>query len=227
MTDDLNAEGSGQQTDANPDVKDDVVVKDSEAVETDSIKEFGDYETKEDLLKGHEELKANQPVVPEDLEDYTFDVVEGVEVSEDIVSEFKEVSQKLGLTAAQYKGVVEYEFEKVQQFNKNAPEREQAEVDASKVKADEVIAARKEEYGVNFEKMTSFQQKACSDFGVGDLVNDPSIANNDMFFKFAAKVGEALSEQKINSGDGKMANQNPVDPDTGAPMLKHKDTDKL
>ncbi len=223
MTDENNTDDTGQQTADDTDVNEDVVVDEKPD-------ELRGFESNEDLLKDYDELKANQQVAPEDLEEYQFETVEGVEVSEDIVGEFRDVAKELGLSKEQYAGVVGYELGKAKQFNDSAPEREkQAQEAAQKeaeAKADEVITERKKEYGNDYDEAIGHQQKAFSAFGVGDLVKDASVANNNDLFKFAVGVGKALSEGKINSGDGNIISQNPVG-ESGEQMLTHKDIDKI
>jgi hypothetical protein len=228
MTEELNTDDTGQQT------VDEAVVNETDGVvaDADTVKEFGDFESKEDLLKGYDDLKASQTGAPESLDEYTFTVADGVEVeiSDTVVSEFKDLAKDINLTPEQYDKIVGFDIAKAQAFNDGAPDREKAVDEAAledaKVKADAVIAELKTELGAGFDEAVGFQQKAFSDFGIAELKDDPVFANNKLAFKFAAAVGKALSEKKINSGDSQITNQNPKG-ESGEAMMTHKDVDKL
>ncbi len=222
MNDDLNTDDPGQQTGDDGGTDGDVVVDDNN--------DFRGFESNDDLLADYDKLKAGQPVTPENVEGYTFDPIEGIEVDNEAMTAAKEFALKEGIPAEYFKKFVAFDFERVKAFNDSAPEREKAAAEAAeteaKEKAAEVIETRKAKYGAGYDESIGFQQKALSDFGAGDLVNDPLFANNDMAYDFTVAVGKALSEHKINSGDSQIVSQTKIGED-GKPMMTHKDADKV
>jgi hypothetical protein len=229
MNEELNPADPGIKTGDEPGGDD---VEGGLAADADLGGDFRGHETQEGLLKGYDDLKASQTGAPESLDEYVFTVADGVdvEISDTVVSEFKDLAKDINLTPEQYDKIVGFDIAKAQAFNDGAPDREKAAdaaaLEDSKVKADEVIAELKTELGAGFDEAVGFQQKAFSDFGITELKDDPVFANNKLAFKFAAAVGKALSEKKINSGDSQITNQNPKG-ESGEDILVSKDVDKL
>ena len=69
-----------------------------------------DFENLDGLAKGFVDMKGSLPVLPADVKAYDFTVPKGIEVDEAEMATFKDSALKLGLTAEQYKGVMEFEF---------------------------------------------------------------------------------------------------------------------
>lgn len=228
----IEAADSGQQTDVNAEVEGNEVVEPSlnaEAiknsdVETEQTPEG--FKTLEEATKAYEELKSGQPIVPADLKDYTYDPVEGIEIDEDAMAAAKEFAKENEIPAEYFKKFVAFDLARAKAFEDAAPEREKAALEEAKKEADAIIEGRVKKYGKGYDEAISFQQKAFSAYGVGDLVNEPSIANNDKLFDFMVQLGKDLSEGKINSGGTQVVSSVPIGED-GKPMMTHKDVDKV
>jgi hypothetical protein len=196
----IEATDSGQQTDVNAEVEGNEVVEPTtdDNVEAEPTPEG--FKSLEEAAKAYEELKAGQPIVPADLKDYTYDTVEGIEIDEDAMAAAKEFAKENEIPAEYFKKFVAFDLARAKAFEDAAPEREKAALEEAKKEADAIIEGRIKKYGKGYDEAISFQQKAFSAYGLGDLVNDPSIANNDKLFDAMVQLGKDLSEGKINSG---------------------------
>ena len=149
-----------------------------------------------DLHKSHEEAKALAPVVPEDVADYKFEAVEGVETDEKIVGEFRTQAKELGLNAAQFAGVMAFDLA-----------RSKAVAAADKEVADKAIEVAKADMGSEYEGNLLLADKVLRTFGSEELASGITIGNNPDLFKFLLKVGAAVSEDTLTGsasteGDG-------------------------
>lgn len=149
-----------------------------------------------DLHKDHEEAKALLPAVPDDVAGYKFEAVEGVDVDETSMGEFRTQAKEMGLSASQFAGVVAFDLA-----------RSKGVLAAEKVKADEAIVAMKSEMGDKYDGNLLLAEKVLKTFGSEAIANDVDLGNNPDLFKFLINVGGAISEDSLtgssaSDGDG-------------------------
>lgn len=148
-----------------------------------------------DLHKENEEAKALVRTAPENVTDYKFEAVEGVDTNEEVMDGYRAKAKELGLDTAQFAGLVAFDLA-----------RSKAVLDAEAVKHDEAVAAAKTEMGDKYEGNLLLAQKVLKTFGADSVAEDVEIGNNPEFFKFLVKVGAAISDDKLtgptNPGEG-------------------------
>lgn len=149
-----------------------------------------------DLHASHEEAKALIPTVPEDVADYKFEAVEGVETDEKTVGEFRTQAKELKLNAAQFAGVMAFDLA-----------RSKAVAAAEKEVTDKAIEDNKSAMGEKYEGNLLLAERVLKTFGSEELADDITIGNNPDLFKFLLKVGAAVSEDTLTGststgGDG-------------------------
>ena len=129
-----------------------------------------------DLHKAHEEAKALLPVVPENVADYKFEAVEGVDVDETSMGEFRTTAKDLKLSASQFAGVVAFDLARSKEV-----------LAAEKVKKDEATEAMKSEMGDKYEANELLADKVLRTFGSEAIADDVDLGNNPDLFKFLVK----------------------------------------
>ena len=155
-----------------------------------------------DLHKSHEEAKASLPVVPENVADYKFEAVEGAEVDEAAVVDFRVQAKELKLDAAQFAGVMAFDLAR----NKKA-------MDAAKEAKDAAIVANKTAMGDAYEGNVVLAGKVLKAFGAEGLAKT-DLGNNPELFQLLVKVGKAVSEDSLTGSgptDGDGGEKDPAD----------------
>ena len=135
---------------------------------------------------------------PEQAGGYEIPQVAGIEnTPEERLAEFKEVAHKAGLSAAQFKNIIEWSVDSENRMMEKslASHRESQE----KVKGD-----LKKELGDKFDPSMNLAQRAVHQLGGDDLkklMDDSAIGDNALMIKAFIKVGEMMAEDTINFPD--------------------------
>ena len=156
---------------------------------------FKDVESAEQLgtkfLEAHtslEELRASQPVTPENVEGYTYDFGKDAQVNEEGIKAFKEVALASKMSPEAYKAVVKFDQDRI------AAQDEEYKALAETAKTEMV-----KEMGDKYDENLQFAQKVLRAGGGDKLVEDVDLGNNPEFFKFLIGIGKMISEDKLEA----------------------------
>lgn len=139
------------------------------------------------------ELQANQPVVPESMDDYAFDVLEGgIPYGEDNLTAIKTFAHENKWSAETFSQALKLD----QEMTKQA-------VDTHNTKIEEAQTALKKDMGDNYEPGLQLVQKVLAKFGAeglkeraNDLASDPDI------FRLVHAFGKAISPDVLEGVSG-------------------------
>jgi hypothetical protein len=142
--------------------------------------------------------------VPEDPKGYKFDapqLPEGVALNEKLDGWFREAAHKHGLTPKQASALyAEFNGLQAGEFG----ERQQAE----QATIAEAEAALKKEWGKAFDSKLELAKRAVTTFGAQEAIDKLGLGNHPDFVRMMARVGEAISEDKLVKAGSAMT---PVD----------------
>lgn len=129
--------------------------------------------------------------VPENPDGYTFTAPEGVEFDDVAVTEFKKLAHEANLTPDQASRLVQFQAQLESQV------AEQANRDAEQWKQEQSQKLQ-EAWGNQFNGKKLLAQRAAATFGVPD---DHPALNDATIVQALARAGEAISEDKLVSGE--------------------------
>ncbi len=135
---------------------------------------------------------------PESAEGYQFakpeDLPEGMNWNDDAVKGFGAKAHELGLTPEQAAGVLQFHTEMMKgEFQSFGEQRQAAQTEA--------LAALKTEWGGAFNRQLELAKRTAQTFGVFDTLESLGLGDNAEVLKMLAKVGGAISEDKLKGGD--------------------------
>lgn len=158
--------------------------------EMDSAEKLG--QSYSDLHKSHEELKSNQPEIPESADNYEFNVPEGItlEFDKDGVSEFGVEAHKAGFTQSQYDLAVS-----------SALKRDQELLDNYNTQREEAVEGVKKEMGDKYDSNVELAKKAIRAAGQEAPAEDIDLVTNPLFKSFLF-LGGKISEDSLGEGTG-------------------------
>lgn len=165
------------------------------------------------LGKTYADLQAKIPVVPAKADDYKVELPKDFPVDEVDVKLQKELAKNLGLTQAQYEGIVKHDLSR---FARVADEMAKT-VEAAK-------ATLTKEWGgpQKFEQNLAMARKAAELF-FGDALKNHDLGNDPALIKGLYKIATKLSEDTLKSGGGSGADSRPIGID-GRPMIDYSKT---
>lgn len=162
-------------------------------------------ENSKTLLSGDEGKEDGVP------DEYKFDAPEGVEVNEEALAQFSEKAKDLGLTQSQYQGLIEYQTQLNAQGQEAMATQYEERVGqwAEATRTDPVIG------GEDLDANLGLAKQAINTFGDDDLaklIDAPSpdnpdglgLGNHPAFIRLLYKVGTAVSESDLVTGDSKV-----------------------
>lgn len=162
------------------------------------------------LAKTYAEIKAQIPQVPAKAEDYKAEFPKDFPADEVDVKLQKDLAKKLGLTQAQYEGIVAHDLAR---FSRVADEMAKS-IETAKT---ELI----KEWGgqQKFESNLAMARKAAQTFfGPDAFKGEPELGNNPAIIKGLYMIATKLSEDTLKGGTGAGADHRPVG-DYGTPIF--------
>jgi len=186
------------------------------------------FENLDGLAQSYVDLKASQPVLPENVDGYKYEIPSehafheennpnGIKFGDEGSNKFKDLSLEIGLQPDQYSKIMGFMTDSIIDGNKTFAESQ------NKV-GEETISRRKESLGSGYDAAVENSLKAMVAFEVEGLKDDP-ISNNDQFFGMMSKLGAAISEGKLNAGgDGLFSSKENLGED-GKKMLSFPSMD--
>ena len=165
------------------------------------------------LAKSYAETVTKIPVVPAKADDYKAELPKDFPVDEVDSRLQKELAKNLGLTQAQYEGIVKHDLSR---FSRVADEMAKT-VEVAK-------ATLTKEWGgpQKFEANLAMARKAAEAF-FGDALKNHDLGNDPALIKGLYKIATKLSEDTLKSGSGSGADSRPVGID-GRPMIDYSKT---
>lgn len=162
-------------------------------------------ENSKTLLSGDEGMEDGAP------DEYKFEAPEGVEVNEEALAQFSEKAKDLGLTQAQYQALIEYQTQLNAEGQETMATQYQQRVTewAEATRNDPVIG------GESLDANLGLAKRAIETFGdpeLAALIDTPSadnpdglgLGNHPAFIRLLYKVGSAVSESSLVTGDSKV-----------------------
>jgi hypothetical protein len=144
-----------------------------------------------DTSKTDETTSESKTEAPADV-DYKFDVPEGVALDETRLGEFKTIAKELKLPQ-----------DAAQKVLALAVQHEQARADAFATQVQQWADAVKADKELGSEESLAAAVKAVETFGtpeLKDLLNSTGMGNHPEVVKLMAKIGKAISEDKLIAG---------------------------
>lgn len=214
--------GQGQQTGAGEGGQQTSFLDSIQSEELRGNEALSSFESVDSLADDYVKLKASQPVLPENIDVYSYEVPsehafheennpDGIQYGAEGAQKFKEKSLELQLNPEQYAGVMGFMTDTIIDGNKTLAEQ-QNQI------GEETITRRKESLGSGYDAAVENSLKAMVAFEVEGLKDNP-IANNDQFFGMMSKLGAAISEGKLNAGGGGLFQTNENLGEDGKKML--------
>ena len=179
-------------------------------VEKDGAKSFDVH----GMAKSYAETVAKIPVVPASADDYKAELPKDFPMDEVDAKLQKELAKNLGLTQAQYEGIVKHDLSR---FSRVADEMAKT-VEAAK-------ATLTKEWGgpQKFEANLAMARKASDAIFGKEAFKDHDLGNDPMLIRGLYKLATKLSEDTLKSGSGSGADSRPVGID-GRPMIDYSKT---
>lgn len=139
-------------------------------------------------------------------EKYEFAAPEGMELDEEALGAFEPVAREMNLTQEQAQQFVNLYGEQIARVQEAQLAQWNKTVDGwlDEAKKDEEIG------GKAFSETLDTARKALSEFGTPELLkalDDSGMGNHPEVIRFAAKVGKAVSDDRIHSGGGRKSGQ--------------------
>ena len=166
------------------------------------------------MAKSYAETVAKIPVVPASADDYKAELPKDFPMDEVDVKLQKELAKNLGLTQAQYEGIVKHDLSR---FTRVADEMAKT-VEAAK-------ATLTKEWGgpQKFDANLAMARKAADVFFGKDAFKDHDLGNDPALIKGLYMIATKLSEDTLKSGMGSGAANRPIGID-GKPMIDYSKT---
>lgn len=171
------------------------------------------FDSPDSLADGYVSLRNSQPVIPENTEGYQMDIPENANFDESDFNSFKEASHKAGLTNEQWQAVVQYDYERSQQWNKSQEEA-----------VTEAAAELTKDWGDKFDENISKATNVLSKTGFEDLGDDELVRSNPQFAKFLFHISTIISEDKLGPRGNPAADSRDMGED-GKPLLNFPSMD--
>lgn len=157
--------------------------------------------------------QARKRGVPDKIEDYKLERIEGVEYDEAADGEFRELAKKLGLTQDQAAGIFAYAGQKSLAIQQSIAEQE-AQAKAAKVEAFKTTEAQfRKEWGQDFDKNLEITKRGFAAFVPPEFskrIQNAGLGNDPDFLKLVHALGLTVQESAgvhgkgfIVGGDGK------------------------
>lgn len=160
-----------------------------------SISGFADLDS---LAQGYVDMKGAQPITPESVEGYTFEVPEGVMIDDAGVDAFKAVALEAGMTAEQYSAAVKYRVSEVQKLSEAVTEQRE-----------KAVSDMRSEWGDSYEDNLQKGKKVLAASGAGSILatvfpegGESLLGNNPEFAKMLVWVHDKMSPDTFESGSG-------------------------
>lgn len=168
------------------------------------------------LGKSYSEAKSQIPVVPAKADDYSFEFPKDYPLDETDLKLQKELAKTIGLTQAQYEGVVKHDLSRL------ARVADELAKDVDKAKGELV-----KEWGgpQKFEANMARVDKAAEMFFGKEAFSQDALRNNPVIIRGLFKIAEKLSEDTTKSGNESGADNRPMGID-GKPRLYFPSMDK-
>lgn len=143
---------------------------------------------------------SNDDVVPENFNDYELERNDNIPTNEKVDSEFKELAQKLKLNHKQVKEISSWAnkttLESINNYN----------IDMEN-KREETLTQLKTDWGNQHDanlKKSIITAKRLTEFSpeFGEYIEESKAGNDPKFIKMVLKLGELISEDKLNISSG-------------------------
>lgn len=139
-------------------------------------------------------------------ESYDFTLPEGSDAALPVIEEFKPLAKELGLTNEKAQKLVDFYTETVSA----AKEQQWKDIRSGWI---ETAKQDKEFGGQKFDESVAMAQRAVQQFGTPELnkvLNDYGLGDHPEVIRMMVRVGHAMSEDKIVSGAGSVAERDPA-----------------
>ena len=156
-------------------------------------------------ISTHENSLSVDEIVPENFNDYELERNENIPTNEKVDSEFKELAQKLKLNHKQVKEISSWAnkttLESINNYN----------IDMEQ-KREDTLTQLKTDWGsqhdANLKKSIS-TAKRLTEFApeFGEYIEESKAGNDPKFIKMVLKLGELISEDKLNISSGVSADK--------------------
>jgi len=130
---------------------------------------------------------------PEDASKYTLEakeLPEGTEVDQELIGAFKDQAFELGLNQSQAEKLFDW-------YNQTIGGKIQEEADHERMTIETATAELKKDWGMAFDDQLSLAQRAAKTFELSEEFDKLGLGNNPTVLKAMAKIGAAISEDKM------------------------------
>lgn len=163
----------------------------------------------------HSELQGKVPQLPESVEGYEAEAVEGFTLNQDRVNEFRAKAHELGLTQAQFQGIIQAELERGVTVRTSLQKQRQDALDTA-------VNALKTEWGDKYEENVQTAESALNKLTGEEfraLLKTTGLNDNPIVVHTFHNLGTVLSEDQFVSAQRKAQGGRPTG-ETGKPRLQ-------
>jgi len=168
-----------------------------------------------ELHRTNSELQGKVPQLPESADGYEAEAVEGFTLNKERVAEFQAKAHELGLTQAQFQGLIQAELERGETVKAGLQKQRQEALDSA-------VNALKTEWGDKYEANVQTAENALNQLTGEEfraLLKTTGLNDNPIVVHTFHNLGTALSEDQFIGAQRRAAGGRPTG-ETGKPRLK-------
>jgi hypothetical protein len=188
------------------------------------------FQNANELAKSFAEMKSAQPVIPETADGYTFETQEGQELNAERMATWKTELHGLGLTQAQFEGIVNASLA---EDAKAIQARDESYAESRKAAENALQTKWGDKYQENVEGAIKFRDSIMShlpDEGKAFVafLENTKFGDNPEVVEFFSHCASLISEDVINRGSPRASTTEVARTESGDPMLDpYKDMDHV
>lgn len=136
----------------------------------------------------------NQMGIPESPDGYEFNSIDGLEIDETSLNDFKKLSHELNIPASTAQKIVEYDIQRHQ----NALQQHEQSIEES---SKQTIKTIQDEFKNDWQSVIKNAHNVAKTFGSDELRNDPAFANNPEVIKFLNNIAIQMGNDPLIQSD--------------------------
>ncbi len=160
---------------------------------------LADFKSHDEIAQAFVDMKGAQPVIPENIDGYSYEAPEGVTMDEAGVNAFKDIALDIKLSADQYNAIVGFRTAEIETRNK-----------AMEAQKEEAVTTMKQEWGDNYDaniqKITKVLATAGTDADALFSIKQPgeggkALGNEPVLARLLTWVHDKMSPDTFEGGE--------------------------